>query len=139
MLSLIPVLTCAVDFVSRHVVAERGYGRSGGKRFGRGLTVHRELIRGTIFDPDPYSTFLPASQLEVFHSDKKMSLHEVLTVTDDRETAQGPLLDAIHIGTDLIQHPKNKEEQLREEAFQDGLDILEDALCQYCVLHKKRS
>ncbi len=66
-----------------------------------------------------------------------MSLRELLTAKDDRETAQGPLRDAIDVGIELIQNSRNEEKQLRKEAVQGGLDMLECTLRRYRTNHSE--
>ncbi len=60
-----------------------------------------------------------------------MSLREVSTAKDERESAQGPLWEAIGFGVDLIQHLKNEDEQLEEQAIQVGVERLKDAFVRY--------
>ncbi len=87
---------------------------------------------------DTYSIFLQTFE-GIFFLDKKrtMILRDVLTAKDDRETAQGPLRDAIDVGIELIQNPRNEEEQLKKETVQDGLAMLECTLRQYRIIHSE--
>ncbi len=59
--------------------------------------------------------------------DWKLSISRIIG-EEKREAAQGPMWETIDFGTDLMEHPKNDEGQLREKAIQDGLETLKDAL-----------
>ncbi len=54
-----------------------------------------------------------------------------------RKIAQSRLCLATKLGIDLMERPKNEEQQLKGKAIWDGLDYLEDAMGRYGTAHSE--